>query len=872
MKNLNYTLLNFLINVKRFKKSHHQNRFKITSVIVILLSLTFSLKAANETFTSGAYIINMGQSTQTKANGLKPYGLVYDLLVNENIPISWAINPSKSKDGIDFTIGSTDYKGGSFIIAAEYVDANVITKINNWKAKGVVVNGPISSSFTAPIYDQISSWPNAILDEDNGGIVAKYYQAAEIPEVSYTLKGNPTLLDDCDDIYVLPHADPQKWDVSWQQGLLDFVQDGGYLWAACHAVSALETLVDINGDNIPDLDFLSDGGLIEWGDHGGGTDPYTYDPAYDSDPIMQFLGSLDAATTNGSEEIYLTPLTGNWRASTNIAVYDPDHPETNAGDAAIIAYGHAFGNTSYGMVMYEAGHDHGGDKVHNIAAQRAYFNFILLAGINKEINSNTVLPTQVASGATINLSASGSGGSSPYTYEWTSSCGGTFTSPNSATTSFTAPTVSQTQNCYIQVKVTDNCGRFSLSSSTIQIVLEGPTAVDDEATTAINTSVDIDILDNDIEGNGTLDPTSISFVSGTTPPTSEGVFTVNSSTGLVTFTPANNYTGTSSIDYEVCDDNSLCDVATITVTITGSISGPTANDDNASTNEGNPVDIDVLDNDTPGDASLDPTSVNLVSGTLPDPNTEGVFTVNPTTGLVTFTPAEGFSGDATVDYQVCDENSLCDIATITVSVAAGPDAINDIATTTLNTPVNIDVLDNDLAGDAAIDPTSVSFVSGTAPDPTTVGVFTVNSSTGLVTFTPVSGFDGTATINYEVCDVNSVCDIATILVSIPNEGDQDGDGVVNDDDDYPEDPERAFNNYYPAEGTSTLAYEDLWPGKGDYDFNDLVLDYRFNVVTNALNNVVEVHGTFTIEAFGAVMKMDLDFSLPMQILITAMYY
>ncbi|MBU1370939.1 MAG: LruC domain-containing protein, partial [Bacteroidetes bacterium] len=30
----------------------------------------------------------------------------------------------------------------------------------------------------------------------------------------------------------------------------------------------------------------------------------------------------------------------------------------------------------------------------------------------------------------------------------------------------------------------------------------------------------------------------------------------------------------------------------------------------------------------------------------------------------------------------------------------------------------------------------------------------------------------------------------------------------------------------------TLAYEDLWPGKGDYDFNDLVIDYDFDITKN----------------------------------------
>ncbi len=80
------------------------------------------------------------------------------------------------------------------------------------------------------------------------------------------------------------------------------------------------------------------------------------------------------------------------------------------------------------------------------------------------------------------------------------------------------------------------------------------------------------------------------------------------------------------------------------------------------------------------------------------------------------------------------------------------------------------------------------------------------------------------------CVMITLCDVATITVIIVGGGtDADGDGVPNDEDDYPNDGDRAFDNYYPANGPGTLAYEDLWPGKGDYDFNDLVLDYRFKL-------------------------------------------
>ena len=92
--------------------------------------------------------------------------------------------------------------------------------------------------------------------------------------------------------------------------------------------------------------------------------------------------------------------------------------------------------------------------------------------------------------------------------------------------------------------------------------------------------------------------------------------------------------------------------------------------------------------------------------------------------------------------------------------------------------------------------------------------------------------------------------------------DSDGDGVADDDDDYPNDGTRAFDNFFPAAGFGSIAYEDLWPGKGDYDFNDVVVDYRFHTITNASNEVVEIIGTFLAKASGAIYENGFGFNLP----------
>lgn len=90
---------------------------------------------------------------------------------------------------------------------------------------------------------------------------------------------------------------------------------------------------------------------------------------------------------------------------------------------------------------------------------------------------------------------------------------------------------------------------------------------------------------------------------------------------------------------------------------------------------------------------------------------------------------------------------------------------------------------------------------------------------------------------------------------ISDAGDTDGDGVPDTTDDYPTDPLRAFNNFYPGGAVfGSLAFEDNWPSKGDYDFNDLVVDYRIMYVTNASGNVKDIEFQTRVPAIGASYK------------------
>jgi LruC domain-containing protein len=97
----------------------------------------------------------------------------------------------------------------------------------------------------------------------------------------------------------------------------------------------------------------------------------------------------------------------------------------------------------------------------------------------------------------------------------------------------------------------------------------------------------------------------------------------------------------------------------------------------------------------------------------------------------------------------------------------------------------------------------------------------------------------------------SAIDLSAVA-PIDTTGDTDSDGVDDVDDDYPNDRELAFRNYYPSlNQNGTLLFEDLWPNLGDYDFNDLVLQYNFVYITSSTGDLREIEANFKIMATGA---------------------
>jgi hypothetical protein len=144
------------------KNQLHYCRARLFSFLFVSLLSFNEMKAQSETLSTGSFIINMGATNpNTIANGIKPYGLIYDLIRNYDVPVKWVISQTKLKDGVDFTYNAVQYKGGTFIIPSEYRSVAVNNRITYWTGQGVV-GVTTTSPLTVDVSFTLNLIPNGL--------------------------------------------------------------------------------------------------------------------------------------------------------------------------------------------------------------------------------------------------------------------------------------------------------------------------------------------------------------------------------------------------------------------------------------------------------------------------------------------------------------------------------------------------------------------------------------------------------------------------------------------------------------------------------------------------------------------------------------
>lgn len=279
---------------------------------------------------------------------------------------------------------------------------------------------------------------------------------------------------------------------------------------------------------------------------------------------------------------------------------------------------------------------------------------------------------------------------------------------------------------------------------------DSPVANDDSVSLNEDTPTTFNVTDNDSDVDGNLNPDSASATSSP----ANGSLT-NSGGGSFTYTPNDNFNGSDSFNYQVCDTEQACDEATVSIEVRPKNDPPVANNDQASLDEDTSTSINVIANDSDVDGNLDPNSAMNTS----EPS-HGSLTENGN-GSFTYTPEGNFNGSDSFDYRVCDTAGECDTASVSITVNPvndPPVANGDNATTPKNTEVTIAVLANDSDPDGdSLDVTGVT-------DPSH-GQARVNEDE-TVTYNPNQGFTGSDSFTYTISDGNGDTAQATVNVEV----------------------------------------------------------------------------------------------------------
>ncbi len=278
--------------------------------------------------------------------------------------------------------------------------------------------------------------------------------------------------------------------------------------------------------------------------------------------------------------------------------------------------------------------------------------------------------------------------------------------------------------------VRDAGGAEATGEVTVTVNGRPPVAAPDSAGVIIGQSVDIDVLANDTDPEG--DPITLIGVSAPLRGTAEIVGE------RIRYTPDDSGSGSDTFTYEIESDGGR---ATGTVSVDVEAPAPTAVDDNADTEENQPVSVEVLAND------LDGFGQPLTISDVEDPS-NGTARIEG--NAIVYTPETGFVGTDRFQYTIREQNGGTASATVTITVESAntpPIAQDDFLLTNMTDTVVTNVLANDSDPDG--DPLTITeLLDLPSAD---IAVITVTED-NQIRFEPTGWNGSTLLIRYRISD------------------------------------------------------------------------------------------------------------------------
>jgi hypothetical protein len=301
-------------------------------------------------------------------------------------------------------------------------------------------------------------------------------------------------------------------------------------------------------------------------------------------------------------------------------------------------------------------------------------------------------------------------------------------------------------------------GFESISSTPGQPTTPSPAApVANDVTATVNQgdSVTIDLAAHASDPGGTLNPASVKV----TQQPAHGTVTPNGE-GTVTYAQDGSAASTDSFGYTISDVNgTVSNQATVTITI--SVTPPTAQSDTATVNNGGSVSIDVAANDFAQSGHLDLASVTIVQNPA-----HGTATPNAD-GTVTYVHDGSATTSDSFQYTIKDSNgNVSNPGTVAIAITPAPAnqppvANNDTATVARGGTVLINVASNDTDPEGRLDVSSVAITQ-----PPAHGTATPDGS-GSVTYVNDGSADTSDKFSYTIKDrVGAVSNQAAVTIAV----------------------------------------------------------------------------------------------------------
>ncbi|MDA0301799.1 MAG: cadherin-like domain-containing protein [Chloroflexi bacterium] len=315
---------------------------------------------------------------------------------------------------------------------------------------------------------------------------------------------------------------------------------------------------------------------------------------------------------------------------------------------------------------------------------------------------------------------------------------------------------------------TEGDGQGNYDTATVNLVVAAsvgvPVANDDTATVPMNTATPVNVLANDTDPDGhTLTITAVS-----TP--AHGTATIVGGTS-VTYTPTSGYTGSDTFSYTVSDGFGSTDIATVTVTVSGTGNAPVVQNDAANVLMNTRTVLRLLANDS--DPNGDALTITAVGTPV-----HGAVAITDDGQSITYAPPNGYLGVDSFAYTVSDGNGNSASGMVALVVVA-QDALlarNDSASTRVDRAREIAVLRNDVPSDEDYE---LTVTAVTAP---AHGTAVITDEGEKVTYTPAAGYVGTDTFVYTVMETGGATATATVTVTVrPAASDDDDEDFDKED-------------------------------------------------------------------------------------------